>query len=122
MVVHAGKVLLVRSTRTRAQWAFPGGRAEAGETPERTAIREVKEEVGLEIHVDSELGRYTVPASGFEIVCFTGTADNSVLTIDSGEILEAGWFGLDEAFALDLVPTVRQALQKFTARREEGKA
>jgi 8-oxo-dGTP pyrophosphatase MutT (NUDIX family) len=39
------------------QWALPGGRIDAGETPERAALRELDEEVGLRLGADSVLGR-----------------------------------------------------------------
>jgi 8-oxo-dGTP pyrophosphatase MutT (NUDIX family) len=52
--------LLTRRTptlRTHArQWALPGGRIDAGESPERAALRELREEVGLALEPSSVLG------------------------------------------------------------------
>ncbi|MGE0483926.1 MAG: CoA pyrophosphatase [Gammaproteobacteria bacterium] len=69
---HGGAALLLtrRSSRLRnhaGQWAFPGGRIDPGETPEDTALREMHEEIGLELGPERILGRLDdfVTRSGF---------------------------------------------------------
>jgi 8-oxo-dGTP pyrophosphatase MutT (NUDIX family) len=61
------------------QWALPGGRMDKGETPEQTALRELSEEVGLQLNNDNVIGRLDdfTTRSGFVIspvVLWGGTA------------------------------------------------
>lgn len=69
---HAAVLLTRRSARLNkhaGQWALPGGRIDAGETPVVAAIRELHEEVGLELdhsHVLGQLDAYPT-RSGFNI-------------------------------------------------------
>lgn len=53
-----GEVLLQRRGDSN-KWGFPGGAIEIGETPQEAAIREVKEETGLDVEVGDIIGIYT---------------------------------------------------------------
>jgi 8-oxo-dGTP pyrophosphatase MutT (NUDIX family) len=66
----AALLLTRRSAQLRkhaGQWAFPGGRLDPGETVVETALREMHEEVGLNIGADEVLGQLDdfVTRSGF---------------------------------------------------------
>ena len=71
-VKDAAFVLTTRTTNLSShagQRAYPGGRMDPGETAEQAALRELAEEVGLELDSDSVLGRLDDYAtrSGFVI-------------------------------------------------------
>ncbi|HET9622059.1 MAG TPA: NUDIX hydrolase [Kofleriaceae bacterium] len=58
VVVHDGRVLLVRNLRgvTRGRYLLPAGRAEPGELPDVAAVRETFEETHLRVAIDGLLG------------------------------------------------------------------
>jgi 8-oxo-dGTP pyrophosphatase MutT (NUDIX family) len=71
------------------QWALPGGRLDADESAEAAALRELVEEVGLEVGADAILGRLDdfVTRSGFVItpvVVWAGAA--RALTANAAEV------------------------------------
>lgn len=54
LVDHAGRILLQRRRRGSEHgglWEFPGGKVEAGESPQTAAVREIEEELGLRLDV-----------------------------------------------------------------------
>jgi 8-oxo-dGTP diphosphatase len=58
VVMDRGRILISRRGRSdhlAGYWEFPGGKCLSGEPPEQCVIREVREEVGLDIQPEQEL-------------------------------------------------------------------
>jgi len=54
VVIRDGRVLLTRRLEGQhlaGMWEFPGGKLEAGESPEEALVRECQEECGIEVEV-----------------------------------------------------------------------
>lgn len=98
-----GEVLLQKRADCN-KWGFPGGAVELGETPEMAAIREVKEETGLDVEVNKLIGIYT----DSDVVCVNGDKVHSIcigyemsivggeLVCDKDETLELKFFSLND--------------------------
>ena len=98
-----GRVLLQRRGDCN-KWGFPGGAIELGETPEEAAVREFREETGLDIKVSDIIGIYTdcnqkLPnGDRFQSILIVYRAETvgGQLKCDNTETLELRFFDLDE--------------------------
>jgi len=66
-MVRDSRILICRRRADQAhplKWEFPGGKVEAGETPEDALRRELSEELGIESAQPAEIARYTFTYPG----------------------------------------------------------
>ena len=90
---NRGSVILTRRAKTlrrhAGQYALPGGRAEPGETPAETALRECREEIGLDPKAHQVIGLLDdfVTESGFCITPVVACMDETLNPApDPGEV------------------------------------
>ena len=121
IIIRGGKILLEKRGNEpgRGKWSIPGGLVELGENLEQTAIREVKEETGLEVekpeHIDV-VDNISSDESGkvryhFVIVDYLVKLKGGKLKAAS-DAAELRWVAFEEVGKYDLTSTFRAFFQR----------
>lgn len=121
-----GRVLMIHKVDNN-KWALPGGGHDIGESIAETVVREVKEETGYDVEVETLTGTYTNPrhvmayddgevrqqfSLAFRAKLIGGTATTS------SESDQVEWVSPERIDQLDLHPSMRQRIADALAPRE----
>ena len=98
-------------------WVFPGGYVDRGEAVTEAAVREAREEAGLDVRIDDLVNIYSYAQRSLIVIVYAATEIGGQLCVDE-ECLEARLFTADEIpwdqLAFD---STARALQEYLARQ-----
>jgi 8-oxo-dGTP pyrophosphatase MutT (NUDIX family) len=121
----SGRIMLAKraSTLWNGKWCHAGGRIEPGETAERAALRELWEETVLTAP-GAPLARHeTFTANGgkaFRVTTFLHAVPTALPPqVEGGEIIEAGWFTIEEALRLPMGHGTKEIIRAFCSRMKK---
>lgn len=89
-----GEILLFKHSYRAHSWSLPGGYLKAGEHPREGLEREIKEESGLVVSVDSQLKTRTDREMAHLDICCIGVLIGGDF-VPSAEVTEYGFFAQD---------------------------
>lgn len=138
-VLHQGKVLLLWHKKLQ-MWLPPGGHIEPGELPDEAAVREVKEESGLDVVLLSQPALPPLPGprqlarpegiqleqigpdhQHIDLIYFARPADpTAVKPVANLEVERVGWYGRDQLDQIPVTEEVRAWIEKALAAAEMG--
>ena len=112
-----GLEILLIQHKNGGHCAFPKGHVEKKETEEETALREIKEETGLKVALDTAFRKMVTysPKPGVmkDVIYFAAKAKKDGARPQPEEVLELCWKSPEEALEAVTYDTDRQVLQAF---------
>jgi 8-oxo-dGTP diphosphatase len=106
VIQHQNKILAVQRGPAKyayisEKWEFPGGKMEAEETEEQTIIREIREELDMQIAVKAKLLTVEHSYPDFHLMMHTYLCETEQREPTLTEHLAFRWLSMDELEVLD---------------------
>jgi 8-oxo-dGTP pyrophosphatase MutT (NUDIX family) len=138
IVMNDGKTLLIKHKKLGV-WLNPGGHIEENETPEETALREVKEETGLDVEIIEDKSKNKIKTNRafekilpfsimyefvnyktgmhehFDMIYLVRPMNSVEIKPDYGEVTEIGWFSENEIDNLETYESTKIRLHNAFA-------
>lgn len=116
IIVEGNKVLVTQRSEKMSlplKWEFPGGKIEENETAESCVLREIKEELNLEIEIITRLEskKFDYPAFSINLIPFISKYLSGIINLN--EHKDYKWVTKEEMKLLDWAPADIQILQEF---------
>ena len=107
IIIEDGKVLLARRAKGEklaGYWEFPGGKREEGETIDECLVREIREELSLDIEVVGEFDTsdYKYPGGRIRLIGLLAEIRNGVISKTVHDLVE--WIDISSVLDYQLAP------------------
>ncbi len=121
LLFHQGKILATQrgaAMDLAGYWEFPGGKIEADESPEDSLVREINEELSIDIRICGALTPvlYAYPTKLIQLIPFLGTWQGGSLKLT--EHAQSQWLGKEDLLSLNWASADLAIVQEVKAKWE----
>jgi ADP-ribose pyrophosphatase YjhB (NUDIX family) len=123
-----GEILMIRRT-DNDNWALPGGAIDLGESLTDAAVRETKEETGIDTEITGLVGIYTNPRHVIEYTSDGEVRQEFSIVLSarptggtptpSNESSQVVWIAVDMVPELQMHSSMRQRIEHYLKNRDE---
>lgn len=117
VVLRGGKVVLLYNERD--EWELPGGKLDPEESPGQCVVREIQEELGLDVAVDALLDAwvYTISPGACVLIVTYGCVERAEReAVLSHEHKKVAWFPLEEVAGLRMPEGYKRSVFDWAQR------
>ena len=102
----------------KGKWEFPGGKVEAGETPQQALIREIQEELETKIRVGELIGtiEYDYPTFHLSMDCFWCEVIDGELKLLEAE--DGKWLSKENLYSVQWLPADITLIDKIAKQMD----
>ena len=123
VIERDGKILIARRKRDDSQagkWEFPGGKLEAGETPEACLKRELREELGIETEVGAFFcsSRFVYPHMAVELLVYRTSYVSGEIALHEHDRVE--WVAPEALSEVDFSEADKPVVRKLKQEARSG--
>jgi 8-oxo-dGTP diphosphatase len=123
IIIHENKILVTQrgeKMKLPLKWEFPGGKIEQNETPEDCLVREIKEELNIEIEIIRKLNSHPYHYQTFSITLLPFISKYVSGEIILAEHKEYKWLPMNELKILDWAPADIPVLEEFLKTQNDS--
>lgn len=123
IIRHNNQILCTQRDKSKNKevsfkWEFPGGKIEPGETHSQALLREIREELNMNINIDSYFMEINYSYATFQLKMYIYLCSSNNSTLELNVHKDYKWLTIEELHSLNWAPADAPIIEKLITSKE----